>query len=205
MIKVVIVEDNDTIRKGLKLLINNSSGFSCKWDFPDFESMMEISDEINPDVMLIDVDLPGISGIEGIRIIKNKLPGLVVLVLLVYKESEKLYEALCAGACGYIEKKSPQELLLSSIQSAAAGNSPMSAQIALKIQGYFLQKKNNSESKMLSSIERSILQNLISGNNYQAIANKMSLNVDIVQQQFRSIYEKLQFHMNSEKSSENKR
>jgi DNA-binding NarL/FixJ family response regulator len=191
MIKVIIVEDNDTIRKGLEVIINNSLGFSCIAGFSNCDSMLKKIKDLCPDILLIDINLPGMNGIEGIKKVKSIFPELAILVLLIYKESEKLFEAVCSGACGYVEKNSPPSTLLNSIRIAYKGGAVMSAQIALKIQE--LIKKSGYE---LTSTEKSALDALISGNNYKAIASNLSLSIDSVQKQFRNIYKKIHFNQN---------
>jgi DNA-binding NarL/FixJ family response regulator len=194
MIKIVLVEDNETIRKGLESMINSAAGFKCAACFSDCESMLDNIKDKNPDVLLIDINLAGVSAAEGIKKVKKIFPGLVVLVLVIYMQSDKVFETICAGACGYIVKNSPPSHLLNLIKLAYKGGSPMSAQIAIKIHEYFLKK--NSGKTGLNSNEKSVLNELIHGNNYKAIANKLSMNIDEVQFQFRNIYNKLHYSLN---------
>jgi DNA-binding NarL/FixJ family response regulator len=196
MIKVILVEDNETIRKGLESIINSSSDFTCVTCFSDCESMLNNIIDKNPDVLLIDINLVGLSTSEGIKKVKKIFPGLVVLVLVIYMQSDKVYEAICAGACGYIGKNSPPSHLLSILKLVTRGGSPMSAQIAIKIHELFL--KNNSGRNELNPTEKSILNELIHGNNYKAIANKFSMNIDEVQFQFRNIYNKVHILINEQ-------
>ena len=189
MVKLILVEDNETIRKGLESIINGSSGFTCVANFADCESMLKKTKEINPEILLIDINLSKKSTVEGIKKAKKISPGLVVLVLVIYMQNEKVFEAICAGACGYIEKNSPPSHLLNALKLAHKGGSPMSAQIAMKVQEFFMNRNNNRNK--LNQEEKSILHDLIHGNNYKAIANKHSQNVETVQIQIRNIYEKI--------------
>ena len=190
MARIVLVEDNDTIRKGLESIINGSTGFTCAAVFSGCEGMLKKIKEINPDILLIDINLSNKSVIDGIKKVKLILPGLVVLVLVIYLQNEKVFETICAGACGYIEKNSPPSHFLNALKLAHKGGSPMSAQLAIKVQESFTNMKNGRNK--LNQIEKQLLHDLIHGNNYKAIANKHLLNVEEIQFQIRNIYEKLQ-------------
>jgi DNA-binding NarL/FixJ family response regulator len=196
MINVILVEDNQTIGKGLESIINSSPGFKCAACFDNCESMLNNIKDIKPDVLLIDINLAGNSASEGIKKVKKIFPGLVVLVLVIYIQSDKVFEAICAGACGYIGKNSPPSNLLNILKLVYNGGSPMSAQIAIKIHEFFLKK--NPDGTRLDSTEKSVLDELIHGSNYKAIAAKLSMNIDEVQFQFRNIYKKLHLYSNSE-------
>ena len=196
MINVILVEDNQTIGKGLESIINSSPGFMCAACFDNCESMLNNIKDIKPDVLLIDINLAGNSASEGIKKVKKIFPGLVVLVLVIYIQSDKVFEAICAGACGYIGKNSPPSNLLNILKLVYNGGSPMSAQIAIKIHEFFLKK--NPDGTRLDSTEKSVLDELIHGSNYKAIAAKLSMNIDEVQFQFRNIYKKLHLYSNSE-------
>src|SRR5262245_56067515 len=124
MIEVIIVEDNDTIREGLSALINGTEGFRCLATFRDCERLLAKLKDCAADILLMDIVLPGMSGIEGVKKIKQALPALEVLMLTVYGENELVFEALCAGACGYLLKNTPPARLLEAIQEAHEGGSP---------------------------------------------------------------------------------
>ena len=111
MINVVVVEDNDTIREGLKILIDGADNFSCLGVYAKCETMLKNIKKLNPDVLLIDLMLPGMSGIEGIKKVKANLPSVRIIVLTVYNENDLIFDALCAGASGYIVKNTPQSKL----------------------------------------------------------------------------------------------
>ena len=133
MIKVVIVEDNEAIREGLKILIGGTDDYTCAGAFPGCEPMLKNLKKLDPDVLLMDIGLPGMSGIEGIKKAKAYMPELTILVLTVYEENDLIFDALCAGACGYLVKKTPPSKLLEAIKEAYDGGSPMSANIARKV------------------------------------------------------------------------
>ncbi len=201
MIKVIVVEDIDAIREGLKLLIDGTDGYSCIAAFPKCDVMLKNLEKLNPDVLLMDIGLPGMSGIEGIRKAKSILPELTILVLTVYEENDLVFDALCAGACGYLVKKTPPSKLLEAIQEAYQGGAPMSANIARKVIDFFQQKKQLSPNKnqnLLTPREKEILTGLVEGNSFKAIADSLFISIETVRFHFRNIYKKLHVHSQSE-------
>lgn len=201
MISVVIVEDNKTIREGLAALINGTDGFSCPASFQDCESFLCRLKELDPDVVLMDIGLPGISGIEGVAKAIKICPEVSILILTVYEESQKIFDALCAGACGYLVKKTPPARLLEAIKDAYEGGSPMSSQIARKVVTVFQQKSSilTSESgSILSQREKEVLTGLSNGSSYQEISESLFISLDTVRHHIRNIYKKLHVHSQSE-------
>lgn len=201
MINVVIVEDSETIREGLNLLVDGTDGYTCIGAFEDCESMLKSIEKLNPDVILMDIGLPGISGIEGIKEVKKILPDTTILVLTVYDENELVFQALCAGACGYLVKKTSPANLLEAIKEASEGGAPMTSHIARKVVNFFQNKGvfAPSESKnVLTPREKEVLAGLIDGNSYKAIADSLFISVDTVRFHFRNIYKKLHVHSQSE-------
>ncbi len=201
MIKVAIVEDNDAIREGLKILIGGTNDYSCSAAFPGCEPMLKNLKKLDPDVLLMDIGLPGMSGIEGIRKAKSIIPELTILVLTVYEENDLIFDALCAGACGYLVKKTPPSKLLEAIREAYDGGSPMSANIARKVIDFFQNKKPHSQStdsSTLTSREKEILARLVEGNSFKTIAESLFISIETVRFHFRNIYKKLHVHSQSE-------
>ena len=133
MINVAIVEDNNVIREGLAALINGTPGYACTGAYSNCEVFLNKLDGLTVDVVLMDIGLPGISGIEGVKKAIEKNPGLNVLMLTVYEDSEKVFDALCAGACGYLVKKTPPSKLLEAIKDVHEGGSPMSSNVARQV------------------------------------------------------------------------
>ncbi len=201
-IKVVIVEDNDEIRDGLAYLINSSSGFSCLATYPSGEDLLkdflnEKKDKnyVFPDVILMDINLPGMSGIDCIKKIKETKNSIQIMMLTVYEDYETIYKSLKAGATGYILKKSATVELLNAIKDIYNGGSPMSSQIARKVVLSFQEQKISDESQKLTPREQEILNYLAMGYRYKEIANKLFISVETVRTHIRNIYEKL--HVNS--------
>lgn len=201
MINVAIVEDNNTIREGLAALINGTDGYKCIGAFGDVESFLPKISSLPINVVLMDIGLPGMNGIEGAKsaIIKN--PDLSILMLTVYEESEFVFDALCAGACGYLVKKTPPARLLEAIKDANDGGSPMSSRIARQVITAFKEGKSittDTDNYGLSDREISVLNLLSDGYNYQEIAETLFIAVDTVRHHIRNIYKKLHVHSQSE-------
>ena len=177
MIKVVIVEDSATIRDGLKLLIDGTEGYSCLAAYSKCEDLLDQVEILDIDVILMDIDLPGISGIEGIRRIKKINNNIVILILTIYDENDLIFEALCAGASGYLVKKTPPAKLLEAIKEAYDGGAPMTSNIARKVVDFFKTYKplqKSDEYVDLTKREREVLSGLVEGNSYKAIAIRSS-------------------------------
>jgi len=208
MINVAVVEDNDTIREGLKILIDGTEGYKCSAVYTRGETMIkniksspEGMDFPNPDVILIDIGLPGMNCIEGIKKIKSILPDLTILVLTIYEENDLIFEALCAGASGYLVKKTPPSKLIEAIQHAYHGGTPMSSNIARKVIELFQQKKlsnQTSDMNLLTPAEKEILDKLVEGSSFKAIADTLIINIDTVRFHFRNIYKKIHVYSQSE-------
>ena len=200
MIHIIIVEDNRTIREGLTVLINATDGLKCVKTYGNCEDMLDALAEINPDLILMDIGLPGMSGIEGIKKAKLILPDILILMLSVYEDDDNIFNALCAGACGYLIKKTPPSRLIDALNEAYNGGSPMSANIARKVVSYFnhnVQRSDNSDNN-LSEREKDILINLSRGNSYKIIADTVCISLDTVRYHIRNIYKKLHVHSQSE-------
>jgi len=198
--KVIIVEDNQTIREGLALLLESSPGLECPAAYESCEDMLAEVESVMPDLILMDIGLPGMDGIAGIRKVRGILPDVLVLMLTVYEDNEKIFDALCAGASGYLVKNTKPARLVEAIAEALGGGSPMSAHIARKVVGFF-----NSSGKLeaiddvkITEREREILTELSRGSSYAQVGDTLFISVDTVRYHIRNIYRKMQVHSQSE-------
>ena len=194
MINVIVIEDNDTIREGLKALINDTEGYFCEAAYPNYKYLIENINNLNVNVLLIDIGSSGRYGINAIKKIKSVVPGLMVLVLTLYEENDLIFDALCAGASGYLVKRTPPEKLLQAIQEAYYGGMPMSSGIARKVINFFKQRSQlniKNEQTLLTDCERDILNKLVEGNSFKAIADSLLMNIEDMRFSFKNIYKKL--------------
>src|SRR6187401_1632828 len=199
-IRVTIFEDNSQLRDGLFNLIEASDGFLCAGAFANCNRVLENIDETKPDVILMDIEMPGINGIEAVRLVKEKFPQVKILMETIFEEDEKIFQSICNGAQGYILKNTPPEGILNAIREIYEGGAPMTPIIASKVLRLF--KKNLSdltdESYRLSSREKEILKCLVEGMSYKMIAETCFISADTVNGHIKNIYKKLQVHSKSE-------
>jgi DNA-binding NarL/FixJ family response regulator len=199
MINVAIVEDEENVREGLAALINGSEGFRCVLTYPNAEKGLQEILKNTPHVVLMDLNLPGMSGIECIRKLKARMPELPIMVLTVYEDDEKIFESLRAGASGYLLKKTPPAKLLEAIQDLQNGGSPMSSCIARKVvQTFQAMGPSAKEAENLSKREHEILEYLAKGYRYKEIADALFISIETVRTHLRNIYEKLHVRSRSE-------
>lgn len=189
-IRVAIIEDDHDIRQLMQLIIDGSPGFSCKQAFGDCESGIPALLAENADVVLMDIDLPGMSGIEGVARLREGSPTLNIVMLTVHEDDEAVFDSLCAGAVGYLVKGLPPVQLLDAIKEAYEGGSPMSASIARRVVRSFQPILPNP----LSEREKEVLKMLCEGENYKTIAEALFVSTNTVKAHIKNIYEKLQVH-----------
>lgn len=198
-IHVAIVEDLDDIREGLAFLINSAEEFRCVAAYASAEAALADLPNQAPDVVLMDIGLPGMSGIECIQRLKAQDATLQIMMLTIYEDDEKIYNSLAAGATGYVLKKTPPAKLLESIQDLHNGGSPMSSQIARKVVQTFQHvPAPSSATAGLSKREQEILSYLAKGHLYKEIADTLSISVETVRTHLHKIYEKLHVHTRTE-------
>jgi DNA-binding NarL/FixJ family response regulator len=198
-INVAIVEDNDKIRNGLSLLIDGSEGFRCIATYSNAEDALKFLPGQKPDVVLMDIQLPKMSGIECVENLIEKSPDLQIMMLTVYEDNEQVFKSLAAGATGYILKRTPPAELLEAIRELHEGGSPMSDQIARKVVQTFKQiGKSSKETENLSERETEILSFLAKGYQDKEIAEKFFLSVKTIRTHLRNIYKKLHVHSRTE-------
>ncbi|HEX7613947.1 MAG TPA: response regulator transcription factor [Thermoanaerobaculia bacterium] len=195
---VGLVEDDDLVREGLRVLIDGSPGFHCVGAWPSVEDALAALPADVPDVLLMDIQLPGLSGTEGVRLVRERHPAVEVLMLTVLAERARIFESICNGACGYLLKNTPPARLLEALREAKDGGSPMSPEIARKVVDLFRKTPPPVEDSHLTAQETKLLGLLSEGHGYQAAADRMVVSVNTVRNYVRSVYEKLHVHSSSE-------
>jgi len=192
VIAVSVVEDIQDIRESLQQLIEASDNFLCLSAYSNAEDALKDLPAVKPDIVLMDINLPGMNGIECIRRVKTLCPQLQFMMFTIYEDSEQVFDALAAGASGYLLKKTPRDKILPSIQELYEGGSPMSTQIARKVVAYFQKEKEASNNQaQLSAREREVLELLSKGFVYKEIAARLNIATGTVRQHIHKIYEKL--------------
>ncbi len=198
MKRVCIVEDQQIAIDAIKLILRDSRQLEIIGTFNVAEDFIHVYGELNPDVSLVDLDLPGISGVEAITFIKSAYPGAKMLVLTNFNDEEKIFNALRAGADGYLLKKDALNNLESSILSLFDGGAPMTAEIARKVILHFQKQVGSHEFTTLTEKEKIVLQLLVDGLLYKEIADQMQVGIDAIKKHTQKIYEKLQVRTRSE-------
>lgn len=196
MIKVMLYEDNPQLREGLTMLIEGSEGFTVLASFKNCNNVLSEVEAFKPDVILMDIDMPGVNGIEGLKLIRQHNHEVKVLMLTVFDDNKNVFEALKSGANGYVLKKTPPAKLLEYILEAASGGAPMTSSIATQVLKMFSEVQvPQGEDYNLSDREKEVLQHLVNGYSYKMIASDMFIAIDTVRSHIKKIYEKL--HVNS--------
>ncbi len=196
MIKLLIYEDNPRLREGLTMLIDGSEGFSVLSAFKNCTNVAREIKTFRPDVVLMDIDMPGVNGLEGLKIIRQTDDQVKVLMLTVFDDQQNIFEALKCGANGYILKKTPPAKLLEYIQEASTGGAPMTSSVAAQVLMMFSKLQPSVENDYnLTDREKEVLQWLVNGYSYKMIASEMFIAMDTVRSHIKKIYEKL--HVNS--------
>jgi DNA-binding NarL/FixJ family response regulator len=198
-IKIIIVEDDEAVRNGLRMLINGSDGYSCPVACGSAEEALEVIPEHLPQVVLMDINLPGMNGIECVICIKNTWPEIQVMMLTVFDNTDEIFKSLTAGASGYLLKKTPPARLLEAITDLVNGGSPMSSEIARKVVQTFAKPMFSTIPKSnLTAREEEILSYLSKGFLYKEIASELFISIDTVRTHIRKIYQKLQVRTRTE-------
>lgn len=194
MISTAIVEDDKFIRDSLAEMLGEADGFECSGAYSSCEEALDDFTHNRPEVVLMDIELPGISGIEGVKKIKARYPKIDIVMLSVHEDLTMIFDALSAGATGYLDKSAPEEKILDSIREIYEGGAPMSYKIAKLVVSSF-QKKPESD---LTDRERDVLDNLCKGHSYKEIAANLFITIGTVRHHIKNIYYKLQVHSKSE-------
>lgn len=199
-IRVTLFEDNTQLREGLFSLIDSSEGFTCGGAFSNCKRVLENVEETKPDVILMDIEMPGISGIEAAKMIKEKFPHTKILMETVFEDDNKVFQSVCNGAEGYILKNTPPVEILNAIREIYEGGAPMTPAIALKVMHMFRENLSSTSTNAfnLSAREKEILKCLVEGMSYKMVADKCFISIETVRGYIKSIYEKLQVHSKGE-------
>jgi DNA-binding NarL/FixJ family response regulator len=198
-IRVALVEDDGATRDGLRWLISTTEGFRCVGAFPTVETALEGLETEPPDVLLLDIHLPGMLGSEAVPLLRHRYPQTQVVMLTVYAAEDKVFESLRNGACGYILKKTPAAELMAAVRDAHQGGSPMSSEIARRVIELLRRPPSpQAAESRLTPQEVRLLELLAEGYSYQGAGARMNVSLNTVRNYVRSVYEKLQVNTRSE-------
>jgi DNA-binding NarL/FixJ family response regulator len=198
-ITISLVEDNDKLRGTLARLLDGAEGFRCISQYASAEDALAGLPKDKPDIVLMDINLPGINGVECVRRLKQTAPEIAAVMLTAYEDTENIFNALAAGATGYLLKRAPRAELLDAIREVRRGGSPMTTHIARKVvQSFQKQSPAALTAEALSAREQEVLDHLSQGFLYKEIADKMGISYETVHTYIRRIYEKLQVRTRTE-------
>jgi DNA-binding NarL/FixJ family response regulator len=198
-IKVAIIDDDATLRASVASLIDLTEGFECRAQFGSMEDALARLDLASVDLVLLDLGLPGMSGIEGARVLRGRCLELPILALTIYDDDERIFEALCAGACGYVLKDTAPDRLLGAIRETVAGGSAMSPTVARKVVALFRAAPPPARADYgLTPAESRLLALLVEGHSYRGAAQALGVTLNTISFHMRHIYDKLQVHSKSE-------
>ena len=199
-IRVAIFEDNTQLREGLFDLVDVSEGFSCVGAFANCQHVLQNVDETRPDVILMDIEMPVVSGIDAVKMVKSKYPHVKILMETIFEDDDKIFQSICNGAEGYVLKNTPPEEILSSIREIYEGGAPMTPAVAMKVLRMFKSGlgTGTGDSFNLSTREKEVLKCLVEGMSYKMIADHCFISIETVRGHIKNIYEKLHVHSKSE-------
>lgn len=198
VIGVAIIEDQRELREGLSFLINSTSPFLCRHAYGSMEDALAGIGVDPPRVALIDIGLPGLSGIDGVRILRERYPSIAAVLLTVFKDDDRIFRAICAGACGYLLKKTPPARLLEAVREIAEGGAVMSPEVATRVVELFRKSQAPTQAAGLSPQELRLLKLMMEGHQNKTAAAELGISAHTVNFHLRSIYEKLHVHSRTE-------
>jgi len=196
LIKISIIEDDIEIRESLAILIEGTDGFTCISHYGSVELALEKIIDDKPDVILMDINLPGMTGIEGVKLIKEKMPECEIIMQTISEDDNDVFDSLCAGACGYLKKNTPPVKLLDAITEAVKGGAPMNMDIARLVVNSF--KPEQNKDNPLTEREKDVLRSLCDGKSYKMIAGELFVDINTVKFHIRNIYRKLEVNSKGE-------
>ncbi|SPF54814.1 Response regulator [Candidatus Sulfopaludibacter sp. SbA4] len=198
-IRVAIIEDRARTREGIQALVDGTPGYRCTGSFGSMEEALETIDSDPPAVVLLDIGLPGMSGIEGIRCLKERYPGVLLVMLTVYDDDRRILDAICAGACGYLLKSTPPARLLESLREVVGGGAPMSPEVARRVIELFREIRPPAHADYgLTPHESRLLALLVDDHNFKTAAAEAGVSPSTVAWHMRRVYDKLHVHSKSE-------
>jgi DNA-binding NarL/FixJ family response regulator len=194
LINLLIYEDDQDLGEGLRHFLNATQEFNVEACYNNCDTIQADLKQSGAEIILMDIDMPGTSGIDGVRIAKVVKPGIIVLMFTVFDDDKKIFDAICAGADGYLLKKTTPEKIIEALKDAYHGGAPMTPSIAKKVLNFF-PKPITSDSELLTEKEREVLQHLVNGKSYKQVATAMKVTIETVRSHIKNIYRKL--HVNS--------
>jgi DNA-binding NarL/FixJ family response regulator len=199
-IRVAIFEDNTQLRESLFKLVEASEGFTCVGAFANGEDIIWVTSSVKPDVILMDIEMPVVNGIDAVKMVREKFPDVKILMETIFEDDEKIFQSICNGAQGYILKSTPPEEILDAIKDIFEGGAPMSPIVATKVLKMFKSNlaSNAQDNRNLSVREKEILKCLVEGMSYKLIADACFISIDTVNGHIKNIYKKLHVHSKSE-------
>ena len=195
---LVIYEDNTRLRESMEILLGEMSGFELKGSFPDCNDVVNDMQKLRPHLVIMDIDMPGIGGVNGIKKIKSFSPHIKVIMYTVFDDDNRIFDCICAGADGYLLKNTSPVKLVQSLQELMEGGVPMSPFVAQKVFHFFRKNNTEKENFQLTDREKVVLELLVKGNSYKMIADKCEVTLDTVKKHLQNIYHKLHVHCGTE-------
>lgn len=198
-LRVVIIDDLREVREGLAMLIDGTNAFACAGSYRTMEDALRHIEGAKPDVILTDIGLPGMDGIAGTRLLRERFPEIPVVALTVYDDDDRVFNAICAGASGYLLKNTPPARLLESLREAVTGGAPMSPEVAKRVLALFREFRPPDRAEYhLTPQETTLLKLMVEGHHYKTAAHEMGISTNTVSFHLKHIYEKLQVHSKTE-------
>ena len=197
LIRVLLYDDADQFREAITLLLDQGEGFEVVGNFNNCETAVADIEMLKPDVILMDIDMPGATGIDGVRMIRQKNLTVKIIMLTVFDNNKNIYDAIRFGANGYVLKKSTPDAIINAIKDVNDGGAPMNSSIATQVLQMFAGMSPGTQNYGLSEKEKQVLQSLVDGNSYKMVASSLNISIDTVRSHIRSIYEKLQVNSKS--------
>jgi DNA-binding NarL/FixJ family response regulator len=196
--QLLIFEDNTRLRQSLELLLNDEHNFHVAASYPDCDKADKQVEKYNADLVVMDIDMPGIGGVEGVKRIKSANPGVKVIMHTMFDDDNRIFDSICAGADGYMLKNTPPLQLVIALQEVMQGGAPMSPFVAQKVFNFFRQKQAVTDKFNLTPREKEMLELLVKGNSYKMIADKSNVSIDTVKKHLQNIYHKLHVNCGTE-------